>query len=63
MSKILLSVDEARATLGGIGRTKLYALVNDPKTPLRIVKVGSRSMLRACDVEAYAASLSKEAAA
>jgi len=49
-TKGLLSIPEARAELGDIGVTTLYALVAEGALPL--VKIRRRSFIRAEDVEA-----------
>ncbi|MGD9715178.1 MAG: helix-turn-helix domain-containing protein [Thermomicrobiales bacterium] len=49
MEKIAYSIAEA-ARVAGIGRTKLYELINAGELPL--IKVGSRSLVRRVDVEA-----------
>lgn len=48
----LLSVDETARTLG-IGRTRLYGLLDDGS--LRSLHVGKRRMVRREDVEAFIA--------
>lgn len=47
--RIAYSIAEA-AHVAGIGRTKLYELINDGELPL--IKVGSRSLIRRAELEA-----------
>lgn len=49
----LLSIDDAAHTLG-IGRTRLYALMDDGSLPS--LHVGKRRMVRRADVEAFIAA-------
>ena len=48
----LVSVDGARAILGGIGRTKLYELIGSGE--LRTVKLGRRTLFVESEVLAFA---------
>lgn len=51
----LVSVNIARAILGGIGRTKLYELIGSGD--LRTVKLGGRTFFVEAEVIAYAEAL------
>lgn len=51
----LISLQQARQELGGIGRTKLYALVRDGH--LVALKIGSKTVICAASVEVFVASL------
>lgn len=51
----LVSVADARAMLGGIGRTKLYELL--ARGDLSAVKLGRRTLLLEAEVAAFAARL------
>jgi excisionase family DNA binding protein len=51
----LVSVDGARAILGGIGRTKLYELIGTGE--LRAVKLGRRTLFVEAEILAYADAL------
>lgn len=46
--KLSYTINEA-AALAGIGRTKLYELINAGELPL--VKIGARSLIRRADLE------------
>ena len=50
--KLSYTIHEATA-VAGIGRTKLYELVNAGELPL--VKIGARSLIRRADLEALLA--------
>jgi excisionase family DNA binding protein len=50
--KPLNSVNDSRALLGGIGRTKIYELIQQKK--LKLVKVGRRSMITGESIAAVA---------
>ena len=52
----LLDLTEARAVLGGIGRTKLYELVGTGE--LRTVKIGRRRFVPVQAIEEYVQGLS-----
>ncbi|GJO17886.1 hypothetical protein NJB1507_08450 [Mycobacterium marinum] len=47
----LMSVTEARQQLGGISRSKFYALVKEGELPL--VKIGSRSFVQAEELDDF----------
>jgi len=51
----LIPLDRARQELGGIGRTKLYALVRDGH--LVALKIGSKTVICTASLEAFVASL------
>jgi excisionase family DNA binding protein len=58
--KIAYSINEAAAA-SGFGRTKLYQEINAGN--LKAVKLGSRTLIRSTDLEAFISSLpAKEAA-
>ncbi len=48
IEKLSYSVNEA-AAVAGIGRTKLYELINEGELPL--VKIGTRTLIRRVDLE------------
>jgi excisionase family DNA binding protein len=50
IEKLTYTVNEAALALG-IGRTKLYELVQAGELPL--VKIGARSLIRRADLEAF----------
>lgn len=50
IEKLIYTVNEAALALG-IGRTKLYELVQAGELPL--VKIGARSLIRRADLEAF----------
>jgi excisionase family DNA binding protein len=51
-----IAVSVASATKAtGIGRTTIFALIRDGSLPA--VKLGSRTLIRAADLEAFVASL------
>lgn len=51
----LLDKDQARESLGGIGSTKFYQLLN--KGELNAVKIGKRLMLRRSEINRYISEL------
>ena len=53
----LVSIPEAQAFLGGIGRTKLYELA---KKDLRLVKLGRRSFFVEADLVAFVSKLTED---
>jgi hypothetical protein len=55
----LLDVGETKSFLGGIGRTKLYELVNSGE--LSRVHIGRRTFFRQGDLEAFVAGLGEPA--
>ena len=55
LTRKLVSVDDARLILGGIGRTKLYGLLAQGE--LSAVKLGRRTLFREAELAAYAACL------
>ncbi len=60
---LLLSTDEARRELGGIGKTTIFAMISTGS--IEAVKVGRRTMIVGESCRAYVASLArvKQAAA
>lgn len=50
---ILVSVDDARTMLGGIGRTRTYALISEGK--LESVKLGKRRLVMVSSIHALIA--------
>ena len=46
-----LSIEAARAKLGGISKWTLYAWLSHGRFGLKRVKIGSRTMVRASDLE------------
>lgn len=55
MDKLLYNEPDAREVLGGIGRSKLYALVADGK--LTPTKIGRRTFFESAELERFVASL------
>ncbi len=53
---ILLNERAARLELGGIGRTRLYQLINTGELPS--VKLGGRRLFKADDLRRFVAKLS-----
>ncbi|WP_375250420.1 helix-turn-helix domain-containing protein [Sphingomonas sp.] len=49
---VLVSVDAARAMLGGIGKTNLYAMLS--AGDLESVKLGKRRLIRVSSIQALA---------
>jgi hypothetical protein len=47
----LLSIEAARARLGGISKWTLYAWLSHGRFGLQRVKIGSRTMVRASDLD------------
>lgn len=60
-TRLLLPYDDARVTLGGIGRTTLWELVN--RGELVRVNVGRRGFITAKSIAAYVDRLSGSATA
>jgi excisionase family DNA binding protein len=58
--KKLYSIDEAAAFLGGVSKFTVHAWL--AKGVLRRTKVGRRTMIRQCDLEAFIASCNPETA-
>lgn len=56
---LLLTVDEARRALGGVGRTTLWRLARDGE--IVQVSIGSRAFITTKSVEAYVDRLSETA--
>jgi hypothetical protein len=50
-SPLAVDVDEARVTLGGIGRTKFYREVAAGR--IRVFKVGTRTFVPVAELERY----------
>lgn len=57
MDPVALSIEETRKALGGIGRTKVYELIN--AGTLRTFKLGTRTLVKADSIHELA---SREAA-
>lgn len=55
--QLLISVTDARKTLGGLGVTKFYELANDPSNPISIKKIGTRSLVLASDIAEFVSGL------
>ncbi len=53
--QLSLSIEEVRAATG-LGRTKLYSLINEGRLPAR--KVGKRTLILSQDLQAFLSSLS-----
>ncbi|AKQ07806.1 excise protein [Mycobacterium phage Kinbote] len=53
---LLLSIPEARAMLGGIGRTTLYELIG--RGDIKKVKIGARGFITRASIVAYVERLS-----
>ncbi len=49
---VLVSIDTARAMLGGIGKTNLYAMLS--AGDLESVKLGKRRLIRVSSIQALA---------
>jgi excisionase family DNA binding protein len=54
----LMSVEQAAARLGGISKWTVHAWL--AKGKLRRTKVGARTMIRECDLQAFLASCNPE---
>lgn len=54
MEPIALSIEDTRKALGGIGRTKTYALIGEGK--LRTFKVGTRTLVTTESIRAFVTS-------
>mgnify|MGYP000976054062 CR=1 FL=1 len=52
VSDRLISADEARHLLGGIGRTKFWSMIRTGELP-KPLKLGTRSLWRLRDVQAF----------
>lgn len=57
MARKLVSIEEARAELGGVGRTTIYRLIAAGR--LAKVNVGSRAFVTGASIDAYVDDLSK----
>lgn len=55
VSPLLLSVEQAMETLGGIGRTTFYALVNSGD--IELVKLGRRTFVTRKELERFVGTL------
>ena len=51
MQPLLVSVNEARRLLGGLGRTKFYEILNQRQ--LTAVKIGRRTLVRVDSIHRY----------
>ncbi len=58
LTALLTDTDEARALLGGIGRTRLFEMLKTGELPS--VKIGRRRMVLVSDIEAYVERLRDE---
>lgn len=58
--QLIVSVSTAQRLLGGIGRTKVYDLIN--RGELVKVNVGRRGLITTASIESYVARLSGETA-
>jgi len=58
--RLLISIEEARQTLGGIGRTTTYELVK--RGDLVKVKIGRRGFITARSLDRYVESLPEDGA-
>lgn len=54
MNKLTLSIEEARAATG-LGRTKIYQLINSGELQAR--KIGKRTLILKADLEAFLSGL------
>lgn len=54
MEPLVVSVNDARKMLGGVGRNKIYNLINDGE--LEAVKIGGRTLIPVAGIHALITS-------